>query len=238
MTVEKADLISLLTNRQVFNRQYKCNTIQTLRHFSNDKIAVFIWIVLLAFIVYKAVEDAGYIGFLALSAGAFFFVLFLYYAFRAHTYKTFMKERGRFILSFKVKILEGSVSAIYIPNTDSEILEQVKQFLEKNPMLSEQVQWIVHTRFRRSLRSKFKKTTNFIINTVKDKYNIDAEFHIANLEQRLVDLSGLNVTQAYNNYEQWKNLETNNTDIPWLICRIVVIASLVACLLFVVAIIS
>ena len=75
-------------------------------------------------------------------------------------------------------------------------------------MMSEKVKRVLNTRFRRGNRSELRETNKFIIDTIKDRYNIDVEFDIANLEQRIVELNGLKVTQAYNNYEQWLNLYT------------------------------
>ena len=234
MTVEKADLISLLTNRRVFNEQYIYNTIQVLRHLSKDRLAIFLWAVLLVFLSYEAVKISVFV-YITITLLIAFFISFFYYAFRAHAYETFVKERERLEMSFEVKILEGTIGAIYIPKTTLEISEQIKHFLSDNSILSEHVQWILNTRFRRGIRSTFRKTEDLVAKAVKDKYGIDIEFNIANLEQELVYLSGLKVTQAYNNYGQWRTLEIRTTDIPWLICKIITILMLVGSLLFITA---
>lgn len=227
MSIGKNDLISLLKNRQVFNKQYSHNTMQLLRHLGRDKLALFLWIVLLAFIVYKAINDLGYIGLIILSTTAFFFVLFLYYAFRAHAYKNFTKESNELILSVHVKILKGSIWAIYIPKISCEQSEPILNFLKADPLISEQVEWILNTRWRRGNKTEFHKKKCSIINAVKDKFNVDIEFEFENQEQELISLSGFKVTQIYTNYEQLKKLEVNTNDVPWLICRVVVISILI-----------
>jgi len=235
MTVEKADLISLLTNRRVFNEQYIYNTIQVLKHFSKDRLAISLWAVLLIFLSYEALKISVF-GYVTITLLIAFFISFCYYAFRAHAYETFVKGRDKSKMSFKVKILEGTIGAIYIPKTTLEISEQVKHFLSDNSILSEHVQWILNTRFRRGIRSAFRKKENLVTKAVKDKYDINIEFDIANLEQELVCLNGLNVTQAYNNYKQWRALEIRTTDIPWLIYKNTTILMLVGSLLFIIAV--
>lgn len=235
MTIEKEYLISLLKNRQVFNKQYSYNTMQLLKHYSKDKLAIFLWTVVFSFIAYSAVKGAGYIGFFVLSASVFFFVLFLYYAFRAHDYKNFTKESDNLILSVHVKILKGKILAIYIPKISCELSEHIIDFLKEDSRVSKQVEWILNTRWRRGNKSEFNKEELLIVSAVKEKYNIDIEFHLANSEQEIIDLSGFKITQTYTNHEQLKKLEVSNADIPWLICKITIKLILIGGLLLLIA---
>jgi cbb3-type cytochrome oxidase subunit 3 len=227
MSIEKNDLINLLKNRRVFDKQYRYNTMQWLQHFSKDKLALFLWIILLAFIVYKVINDSSYIGFIGLSATLFFFVLFIFYAFRAHAYKNFTKESDELTLSVYEKILKGSIRAIYVPKISNELSEHIIDFLMEDPLISEQVKWILNTHRRRGNKTEFNIKKCSIINAVKDKFNIDIEFGFENLEPELISLGRFKVTQTYTNYEQLKKLEVSTNDIPWLICRVAVMSILI-----------
>jgi len=225
------DLVNLLINRNIFYKQYYSNTIELLKSFYRDKLAVVLYMILFGFIAYQAIKTSIFIPFFLIA------ILVLscmsgYYAFRAHAYDTFMKEKDQLTLSFREKIMDGKINAVYIPETTAEISGEIKSFLKNDPIIYEQLMWLLNTHFRRGLRTEFEKRECLISDAVKDKFNIEIEFNKAKLEQVLVFLGELRVTQAYNNYEQWKKLKFTDDDIPWMICRIIAVSCLIGCILF------
>lgn len=244
--IEKKNIIKLLSNRKVYNKLFNHKFSQLLIFLGKDKLLVFGLVFVTALLSYSAKnKHSNPLGIMLLMAGLIICLLiFCYYAFRAHYYKRFMNEvipKGEELqISKLIKITEGKVRAIYTSSEDIELLKDIKNSLNSDSDISEITDIYLNKRLHAPKRSNYRRRLlkameTKISDTIYQQYNTELYYNINGLSDTLILLDEKDVTEVYSRYDEWSRIKISNTDVPWLICRIIVVSIFTAIVLFLIA---